>query len=114
MPSFLHRVYGRCTRQVDIDHHIGFMKNILRLRHHDMKLVNTRFKRFHAKRLERKKAFIFRGATVVTYDAVTKVHVVTRNIICKASRASGLDIFPFVCTSLPKLKNRLFSKRLVL
>ena len=66
------------------------------------------------KRLHQRKGFSFRGAAVITYDAVSKMHVVSRDLISKASKASGLEIPPFVSTSLPKLKHRMFSKRSVL
>ena len=79
-----------------------------------MNSVHLRFKRFHLKRLQQRKGFSFRGATVITYDAVSKIHVVTRDLLSKASKASGLDVPPFVSTSLPKLKHRMFSKRSVL
>ena len=119
MPSFLHRVYNRCTHQEDISHHIQFLKNILQHRDQNMTIIHRKIKHFHE---ERKLEVLvpcnsntdYRSVVSITYDTVSKVHNYTQECISKAYKVSGEQCPRIVHSSLPKLGNRISTKRTVL
>ena len=118
MPSFMHRVYSRCTENDDRNHHTQFMKKVLEHRSQDMSKILDRFEDFHVKRRrslagqKRSSDFVF--ATPVTYDELSKVNLFTKRCIISSYEQVGLESPPIVYSSFPKLGSRISTKRSVL
>ena len=118
VPSFLHRVYNRCTEQGDRSHHIQLMKNVLKHRSQNMTVILNKFEKFHASRhrshVRSKEPFDKQSVTSITFDAVSKVHLYTENCIKASYKHVGQQVPHMVFTSFPKMVSRLSSKRTVL
>ena len=117
VPSFMHRVYSRCTDHTDRNFHSRFIKRVLEHRSQDMALINGRFADFHVRRkrsltVSRKSpSFVF--ATSVTFDEVSKVHLFTKRCIIRSYEHVRLDSPPIVFSSFPKLGTKISTKRTV-
>ena len=119
VPSFLHRVYNRCTHQEDISHHIQFLKNILQYRDQNMPIIHSKIRHFHAARKQgalvpRSSKPNYRTVVSVTYDNVSKVHKYSQECISQAYNVIGEPCPRIVHSSLPKLGSRISTKRCVL
>ena len=77
MPSFLHRVFARCTDSKDVDHHVQFLRKILKNRNQNTKVIAGKFDTFFSKRLKVKDAKCTRpGRSInVKLDGVSKLHL---------------------------------------
>ena len=49
VPSYLHRIYDRCSTTGEVNHHIKCMRTILKNRSQDMDVVQKKSKRFYMK-----------------------------------------------------------------
>ena len=91
------------------------MRNILKERNQDMDVIHKRARAFHLKKkkphLERRD---YSSRSKVTYDSPSNIHVMTRSILTKAARQSGVELAGLVYTGMPKLKERLQTKRSVM
>ena len=119
MPSFLHRVYSRCTRAEDISHHIQFLKTVLEHRAQNMNDIHVKLAEFHAKRKSSNSTgnvvkTEYRTVTSVTFDAVSKIHMLTKQCIFETYKLAEVQCQRIVYTSLPKLGTKVSTKRSVL
>ena len=119
VPSFLHRVYSRCTRAEDISHHIQFLKTVLEHRAQNMNDIHVKLAEFYAKRKSSNSTgnvvkTEYRTVTSVTFDAVSKIHMLTKQCIFETYKLAGIQCPRIVYTSLPKLGTKVSTKRSVL
>ena len=115
----MHRVYSRCTRTEDISHHNQFIKTVLKSRSQDMADISRKVANFHVKR-KSKNILITRPRpkskmiTSVTFDTVSKMHLVTKVCVENSYKLIGLPVPHIVYRSLPKLGSHVSTKRSVL
>ena len=121
MPSFLHRVFSRCTKNRDIDHHVQFLRRILKDRCQNMKCIEVRFRAFFNKKhefkrmsLERAKSDEVKMSTIIKFDSVSMLHLFTRKCILSSYKASGSAKPRFILSNLPRVMSRITTKRKVL
>ena len=124
MPSFLHRVFTRCTMPQDAKHHIQFLKTILKHRNQNMKVVEGKFESYFSKRRQprtrakaartRAKAARTRSILNLKFDAVSKMHLFTQKCILSSYKASSTAKPRIVYSSLPRVMSRISTKRKVL
>ena len=117
MPSFLHRVFTRCTMPQDVKHHIQFLKTILKHRNQNMKVIEGKFETFFTKRHQprtRAKAARTRSILNLKFDAVSKMHLFTQKCILSSYKSSSTAKPRIVYSSLPRVMSRISTKRKVL
>lgn len=119
MPSFLHRVFSRCTMLQDVQHHIQFLRKILQHRNQNEKVIGGKFETFFAKKSRAKprtlaKAGTTRGILNLKFDGVTKMHLFTQRCILRSYKASSTAKPRIIFSSLPRVMARISSKRKVL
>ena len=97
--SNLNRIYKRCSLEVDKQHHISFLLNIMRNRKQNMVNVSIKVKKFFKKQrqpLSEKKATMFdksRRCTRVLFDESTRSFFYVKKLIDKyAQRLSLIHI----------------------
>ena len=122
VPSFLHRVFARCTDSKDVDHHVQFLRKILKNRNQNTKVIAGKFDTFFSKRLKVKDC-ISLGAMGTTrsgrsinvkFDGVSKMHLFSRSCIIAGYKASGTAKPRIIFSSLPRVVSRISTKRKVL
>ena len=120
MPSFLHRVFARCTQAGDTKHHVQFLRKILNHRNQNMGVINRKIDAFFTKRSRSKnhitpvKVGKSRRTVNVKFDAVSRMHLFSRSCILESYRASGAARPRIVFSSLPRVMSRISTKRKVL
>ena len=121
MPSFLHRVFARCTDSKDVDHHVQFLRKILKNRNQNTKVIAGKFDTFFSNRLEVKdcKSLGVKsnrpGRSVnVKFDGVSKLHLFSQSCIVAGYKASGTAKPRIIFSSLPRVVSRISTKRKVL
>merc|ERR1712142_1193419 len=121
VPSFLHRVFSRCTKNGDIKHHVQFLRRILKHRSQNMKCMEVRFRAFFAKKhgfkrmsSERTKIDQVKMSAIVKFDSASMLHLFTRKCILSSYKASGSAKPRFILSNLPRVMSRITTKRKVL
>ena len=121
MPSFLHRVFARCTLAADMEHHVRFLRNILENKNQNMNVINRKIDNFFTKRSCSKVLKISTARVVknsrtinVKFDGVSKMHLFTQSCLLTSYKASGTAKPRIVFSSLPRVIARISTKRKVL
>ena len=104
----------------DMEHHLQFLKTVLSHRNQNMKVVKNKIDKFFKnrrakKRINELKMFTNeRRVMSVKFDAVSKSHLFSRSCILASYKASGVPKPSLVYSSLPKIMDRISTKRSVL
>ena len=123
VPSFLHRVFARCTDPADMKHHIRFLRKVLDSRNQNMLVINRKFDTFFTKRttanprvraISHQKAGKNKRSIIVKFDGVSKMHLFTQSCILTSYKASGIVKPRILYSSLPKMIAKIVTKRRVL
>ena len=99
-------------------HHIQFLKAILENRNQNMAVIHNKFDAFFSKlrgsvNSNSEGAPAISSVVSVKFDIVSKVHMFTRPCITESYKACGMPCPNFVYSSLPKVMEKISTKRSV-
>ena len=117
VPSYMHRIYNRCTTNTSISHHLTFMMKMLECRDQDLSVVRKKYKSFMDKRLypnSHKRNYTYNGPVLIHYDAASNSHVFVKDVIFETYKKVGVTMPPIVHRSMPKIMSILTSKGAVI
>ena len=113
VPISLYRAHARCTEPKDVNHHVDFMKNIIKARNQDPKSVVRKYKSFFKKRHGGKPVSKEKGkvqTTPILFDRVSGQHEFVRDLI-KTSFCGQVKV---VYKSRSKISSLLCPKRKII